>query len=325
MAWKRSATFLRWEKILSRKILRIGTRRSDLALWQANRVREKLLAHYPQMEIALVKIDTRGDSVLDRPLPELGGKGLFTEAIDEQLRNDEIDLAVHSLKDLPTELPGDLLLAAVCDRRWVHDVLIAAGNFTLATLPARSRVGTCSLRRTAQVKILRRDLVILPLRGNVPTRLRKLQNGDYDAIVLAEAGVRRLGLDAHICEVISTEIMLPAPAQGALGIEIRADDVELRQVLAPLNDEAAASETACERSLLQALGAGCQVPVAALARLANGELRCDALVASVDGEKVVRDSIRGPESEAVTLGKKLAQSLWRRGADKILGSVLAMD
>jgi hydroxymethylbilane synthase len=311
---------LQWEKILSRKILRIGTRRSELALWQANHVREKLLARYPSMEVALVKIDTRGDIVLDQPLPELGGKGLFTEEIDAQLRNGEIDLAVHSLKDLPTELPDDLSLAAVCDRRWVHDVLIAAGNFTLATLPSGSRVGTCSLRRTAQVKIVRRDLEILPLRGNVPTRIRKLHDGDYDAIVLAEAGVRRLGLDANICEVIDTKIMLPAPAQGALGIEIRANDAELRELLAPLNDEAAARETACERALLQALGAGCEVPVAALARLTKDDLCCEALVASVDGGKIVRDSIHGPATEAAALGKKLAQSLWRRGADDILAA-----
>jgi hydroxymethylbilane synthase len=308
---------------LSRKILRFGTRRSDLALWQANRVREKLLARHPQLEVVLVKIDTRGDKVLNEPLPELGSKGLFTEEIEDHLRNGNIDLAVHSLKDLPTELPDDLLLAAVCDRRWVHDVLITAGNFTLATLPSGSRVGTCSLRRTAQVKAFRRDLEILPLRGNVPTRLRKLQNGDYDAIVLAEAGVRRLGLDAQISEVLSAETMLPAPAQGALGIEIRSDDAELRRLLAPLNDEAAARETACERALLQALGAGCQVPAAALARLSDGELHCDALVASVDGEKVVRDSIHGIAIEAAALGKKLAQSLWRRGADEILASTTA--
>jgi len=305
---------------LSRKILRIGTRRSDLALWQANQVRQQLLARSPQFEVELVKIDTRGDKVLTQPIPEVGGKGLFTEEIDQQLRRGEIDLAVHSLKDLPTELPDGLMLAAVCDRRWVHDVLIAGGNFTLATLPSGSRVGTCSLRRTAQVKAFRRDLKILPLRGNVPTRLRKLENGDYDAIVLAEAGVRRLGLDAQIREVIATEILLPAPAQGALGIEIRADDLELKQMLAPINDEIAACETASERSLLQALGAGCQVPVAALARVNDGELRCEALVASVYGEKIVRDAITGPAAEAITLGKKLAQSLWWHGADKILGS-----
>jgi len=308
---------------LSRKTLRLGTRRSDLALWQANHVREKLLALYPQLEVVLKKIDTRGDKVLNQPIPEVGGKGLFTEEIDQQLRRGGIDLAVHSLKDLPTELPDGLTLAAVCDRRWVHDVLIAPDNFTLATLPSGSRVGTCSLRRTAQVKAFRRDLEILPLRGNVPTRLRKLENGDYDAIVLAEAGVRRLGFEARIGEVISTEIMLPAPAQGALGIEIRADDAELQNMLARLNDEIAAAETACERSLLQALGAGCQVPVAALAYVKGHEMRCDALVASLDGENVVRDSITGSAADATALGKKLAQALWRNGADKILSNQLA--
>ncbi len=305
---------------MSRKLLRLGTRRSDLALWQANHVRAKLLALYPQLEVELVKIDTRGDKTLNQPIAELGGKGLFTDEIDQQLRSGKIDLAVHSLKDLPVELPKGLALAAVCDRRWVHDVLIAPNNFTLASLPAGSRVGTCSLRRTAQVKAFRRDLEILPLRGNVPTRLHKLENGDYDAIVLAEAGVRRLGFEARIGEVISTQIMLPAPAQGALGIEIRADGAELQNMLARLNEEIAAAETACERSLLQALGAGCQVPVAALARVNDGKLRCDALVASVDGENVVRDFITGSAAEAVALGKKLAQSLWRNGADKILGT-----
>jgi hydroxymethylbilane synthase len=305
---------------LSRKLLRLGTRRSDLALWQARHVREKLLALYPQREVELVKIDTRGDKTLNQPIPELGGKGLFTEEIDQQLRRGEIDLAVHSLKDLPVELPEGLALAAVCDRRWIHDVLIASKNFTLATLPSGSRVGTCSLRRTAQVKAFRPDLEILPLRGNVPTRLRKLENGDYDAIVLAEAGVRRLGFEARIGEIISTEIMLPAPAQGALGIEIRADDAELQNMLVRLNDEIAAAEIACERSLLQALGAGCQVPVAALARVHGRELCCEALVASVDGENVVRDFITGSAAEAAALGKKLAQSLWRNGADEILGN-----
>ncbi len=303
---------------MSRKILRIGTRRSDLALWQANHVRQQLLALHPQIEVELVKIDTRGDKVLNQPIPEVGGKGLFTEEIDQQLRRGEIDLAVHSLKDLPTELPEGLKLAAVSDRRWVHDVLIATGNFTLATLPSGSRVGTCSLRRTAQVKAFRHDLEILPLRGNVPTRLRKLENGDYNAIILAEAGIRRLGLDTHIREVIAAEIILPAPAQGALGIEVRADDVELHKMLTLLNDEVAATETACERVLLQALGAGCQVPVAALARVKHGELCCKALVGSVDGKNVVRDTIIGPATEATALGKKLAQSLWRKGADKIL-------
>jgi hydroxymethylbilane synthase len=291
-----------------------------LALWQASHVREKFLTQYPQLEVELVKIDTRGDKVLNQPIPDLGGKGLFTDEIDQQLRSGKIDLAVHSLKDLPVELPKGLALAAVCDRRWVHDVLIAPNHFTLATLPSRSRVGTCSLRRTAQVKAFRRDLEILPLRGNVPTRLRKLDNGDYDAIVLAEAGVRRLGFDLRIGEVISTEIMLPAPAQGALGIEIRGDDAELQNMLAHLNDEIAAAETACERSLLKALGAGCQVPVAALARVKGRELRCDALVASLDGENVVRDFIIGSAADAAVLGKKLAQSLWRNGADKILGN-----
>jgi hydroxymethylbilane synthase len=309
---------------LSRQILRIGTRRSDLALWQANFVRQQILLRYPRLEVELVKIDTRGDKVLNQPIPEVGGKGLFTQEIDEQLRRGEIDLAVHSLKDLPTELPEGLMLAAVCDRRWVHDVLISNGDFTLATLPAGSRVGTCSLRRTAQVKAFRRDLEILPLRGNVPTRLRKLANSDYDAIILAEAGVRRLGLDTHIHEVITPEIMLPAPAQGALGIETRSDDVKLQQMLSALNDEVAAYETACERSLLQALGAGCQVPVAALARVNGRGLRCDALVASVDGKRIVRDTITGPAAEAISLGKNLAQSLWRQGADQILAAAPEM-
>jgi hydroxymethylbilane synthase len=217
-------------------------------------------------------------------------------------------------------LPEGLAVAAVCDRRWVKEVLIANGDFTLASLPVGSRIGTCSLRRTAQVKAFRRDLEILPLRGNVPTRVRKLENGEYEAIVLAEAGVRRLGLEAHIDEVISLSVILPAPAQGALGIEIRDDDHELRKILEPLNDEIAARETACERALLHALGAGCQVPVAALARVNDQWLHCDALAASIDGGIVVRDSISGAAADAVALGKQLAGSLWRQGADKILAN-----
>lgn len=301
--------------------LRLGTRSSKLALWQANWVAAALQRRFPEIAIELVKINTRGDKTLDVLIPETGGKGFFTEELDHGLLTGEIDVAVHSLKDLPTALPQGLELAAVCNRQWVHDVLLARTACTLDSLAYGARVGTCSLRRTAQLLRHRPDLNILPLRGNVPTRIQKLLAGEYDAIVLAEAGVRRLGLIDHIVQRLPASVMLPAPAQGALGLEVFANNQLAYKFAAALDDFDARAATACERALLNELGAGCQVPVAALAHCEGDELECQALIAALDGSRLVRDSIRGRREEAQALGITLARRLLREGGEEILAGV----
>ncbi len=280
-----------------------------------------LQTRHPELAIDLVKITTRGDKSLGVLIPEIGGKGFFTEELDQGLLRGEIDLAVHSLKDLPTQLPEGLMLGAVCNRKWVHDVLIGRESWTLDGLPYNANVGTCSMRRAAQIKYHRPDLNILPLRGNVPTRIQKLRAGEYDAIVLAEAGVRRLGLDAEIAQVLPVEVILPAPAQGALGIEILADNHAVRHLVAALDEPATRAATACERAVLHELEAGCQVPVAALADIEGKKLSCRALIASLDGARVLRDSIYGGAAEAERLGKILAQRLLQQGGEEILANI----
>jgi hydroxymethylbilane synthase len=306
---------------MMKKNLRLGTRHSKLALWQANWVADALRRRYPEIAVELVKITTRGDKSLEVLIPEIGGKGFFTEELDHGLLRGEIDLAVHSLKDLPTQLPHGLMLAAVCNRKWVHDVLIGREAWTLDSLPYNANVGTCSMRRTAQIKHRRPDLNILPLRGNVPTRIQKLRSGEYDAIVLAEAGVRRLGLENEIAQVLLTEIILPAPAQGALGIEILASNHAVHELIAALDEPQTRATTTCERAVLHELGAGCQVPVAALAECEDGRLHCRGLIAGLDGTRLVRDSVSGSMTEAEKLGRKLAQQLLRNGGAEILKEI----
>jgi hydroxymethylbilane synthase len=298
--------------------IRIGTRGSKLALWQANWVANTLMELHPHLQTELVTISTRGDRALAAIIPEIGDKGFFTEELDQNLLHAKIDLAVHSLKDLPTTLPEGLALGAVCNRTWVHDVLVSRASQSFDALPYGARVGTCSLRRTAQIKYLRPDVEILPLRGNVPARIEKLQKGEYDAIVLAEAGLRRLGLDDHITQVFPATMVLPAPAQGALGIELRADHRLLQDLISPLDEFAARVTTACERALLHRLGAGCQVPVAALAEYQDGLLACHGLIASIDGTHLVRRFIYGRAEEAQALGEALADQLMREGGEAIL-------
>lgn len=302
--------------------LRIGTRRSDLALWQAEWVQRALQQANPGLTTELVKMDTRGDKTLDVLIPELGGKGFFTEELDRALLHGEIDLAVHSLKDLPTELPEGLALGAVCNRRYVSDVLLSGGHrWTLESLPYAATVGTCSLRRTAQLKRIRPDLNITPLRGNVPTRIRKLKAGQYDAIVLAEAGVRRLGLDQEITEVIALELLLPAPAQGALAIEVNTKNTPACRIVAQLDEPEVRAATTCERAFLNCLGAGCQVPVAALATCEDGRLHFRGLIAALEGDRVAQGEIQGEVEEAAALGKLLAEQLLRDGGQEILENV----
>jgi hydroxymethylbilane synthase len=304
--------------------LRLGTRGSDLARWQAEHVAGLLRAARPDIEIGIVVITTTGDRILDAPLAKIGGKGLFTKEIEEALLTHRIDLAVHSLKDLPTILPDGLALAAVLSRTDPRDVWIAASGSKLADAPSGARIGTSSLRRQAQLLHARPDFRVETLRGNVPTRLKRALEGDLDAVVLARAGVERLGFLAHVTEVLSIDAMLPAPGQGALGIETRSEDAGVRALLESLEDPVARVATAAERAFLQALGGGCQVPVGALARsLGDGSstLRLEGMVAAPSGARLLRGSLTGPAESAGRIGEELAARLVGEGAGEILAAL----
>jgi len=299
------------------RVLRGGTRHSQLARWQTARIRDALRQRgVSSDEIA---ITTAGDRDLDRPLPEIGGKGLFTEALEEALRAGAIDFAVHSLKDLPIEPSPDIVVAAVCLRGDPRDVLIARGGHTVHTLPAGATVGTSSNRRSAQLRAVRPDLKVLPLRGNVDTRVRKAQRGDYDGIVIAAAGALRLGLTDAITEYLPTDVMLPAPGQGALAVQCRAADVETRELLAALDEPDVRAATGAERAFLAALGGGCAAPVAALAEVTGGaSVELTGLVAATDGTRVVRVRGAAPLSDAHPLAGRLAEQAIQRGARDLL-------
>lgn len=298
------------------RVLRGGTRRSLLARWQTARIREALLQRGVSSEE--ITITTEGDRILDRPLPEIGGKGLFTEALEEALRAGAIDFAVHSLKDLPVAPSPDIVVAAVCLRSDPRDVLVARGGHTLRSLPLGATVGTSSNRRIAQLRTVRPDLALLPLRGNVDTRIRKAQRGDYDGIVIAAAGVERLGLTGAITEYLPFDVMLPAPGQGALAVQCRASDASTRELLAALDDGDARAATDAERAFLTALGGGCSAPVAALAEIANGSMRMSGLVAATDGTSVIRVKGSCPVAEAPRLATRLAAQAIDRGARDLL-------
>ena len=297
--------------------LRIGSRGSQLALWQANHISALLRERGHQVEIEIIK--TTGDKITDVALAKVGTKGMFTKEIEEALASGRVDLAVHSLKDLPTEVPPDFEIAAITQRENPRDVLVSKKHASIKELPQRARVGTSSLRRQAQLKALRPDLEIYPLRGNVDTRLRKLEAGDYEAIILAAAGVNRLGLTALVKQVIPAEIMCPAAGQGALGIEIRKGDEAIRQHLSFLDDSAARQTTTAERALLNKLGGGCQVPIGAFAELRAKEIHLEGVVAHPDGSLVLRESRDGNDPEL--LGNEVGESLLSRGGDAILQEV----
>src|SRR5881227_1618731 len=271
--------------------LRIGSRGSQLALWQANHISELLRGQGHEVQIEVIK--TTGDKITDVALAQVGTKGMFTKEIEEALAEGRVDLAVHSLKDLPTELSSGFEIAAITTRENPRDVFCSRKYASIDELPRGARVGTSSLRRQAQLKALRPDLEIHPLRGNVDTRLRKLVEGEYDAIILAAAGLNRLGKTDLVKQVIPRDIMCPAAGQGALGIEIRAGDTATRQLLAFLDDANARASTTCERALLNKLGGGCQVPIGAAAEVRQGRLHLDAIVASPDGTKILRESRDG--------------------------------
>jgi hydroxymethylbilane synthase len=299
--------------------LRIGSRGSQLALWQARFIAGWLREQGHTADLEVIK--TTGDQVTDVPLSRIGTKGLFTREIEDALAADRIDLAVHSLKDLPTELPPGFELAAVPAREDPRDAFVSARYPSWHDLPPGARVGTSSLRRQAQLRALRPDLELHALRGNVDTRLRKLASGDYDAIILAHAGLKRLGRIESVRQVLDPGEMCPAAGQGALGIEIREGDAAVRACLAPLDHAAARAAVACERSTLNALGGGCQVPIGVHAQVAGRVIRVQAVVATPDGARIIRLSLEGDAAQPVHVGEELGRELIAAGAGEILKEV----
>jgi len=307
--------------VTARRTLRIASRGSQLALWQSHSVRDTLLARDPDLDIEIEVIRTTGDRILDVPLARIGDRGLFTKEIDEALLSDRADLAVHSLKDVPTRLPEGLEITAIGEREDARDVLIGRSAPTLGQLRPGARVGTSSLRRRAQLKHLRPDLDVVDLRGNLNTRLGRLDAGEYDAIVLAAAGVYRLGWSARITETLPLQHWLPAVGQGALGIVTRGDDAVLGDLLRPAHHLETVIEVGCERAFLRALEGGCQVPIGAFATSIGGRLHLDGLIADPDGHAMIRDRIEGATEDAAALGRELAGRLLGRGGDRILAQL----
>ncbi|RJR22643.1 MAG: hydroxymethylbilane synthase [Nitrospiraceae bacterium] len=301
-----------------RKII-IATRGSKLALWQAEWIKSLLLDINPDFDIELNKIKTTGDKILDVPLAQVGGKGLFVKEIEEAMLRGEADLAVHSMKDVPTDLPAGLHLSAITKREDPRDAFIAGkGIKSLNELPGGANIGTSSLRRICQLLNLRPDLKITQLRGNVDTRLRKVAEGEFDAIILAAAGVKRLGFADRITERLSVEISLPAIGQGAVGIECRVDDVFINDLLKKLNHEETAVCVRAERAFLKKLEGGCQVPIAAYAKLVDGKIVIAGLVGSLDGRTLIKDKLEGAPDKAEYIGTTLAENILAKGARKIL-------
>lgn len=304
-------------------ILRLGSRGSRLALWQAGHVKERLERAHPGLRVEIRILHTTGDRILDVPLARIGDKGLFTKEIDRAILDREVDAAVHSFKDVPTQLAAGLALGAVLEREDPRDVFLPAPGrpAKLAELPSGATVGTSSLRRRAQLLHLRPDLVVEDMRGNLDTRFARLQIGRYDAAILARAGVVRLGREEAIGEVLETPAWLPAAGQGALTVAMREDDAETAALLRPLNDEGTRTATAAERGLLRALEGGCQIPIGALAAHEGQKLRLHGLVASIEGAPLLRGEIIGRPEDAETLGRRLADELLERGAGEILDRI----
>ncbi|MGB7284068.1 MAG: hydroxymethylbilane synthase [Candidatus Acidiferrum sp.] len=300
--------------------LRIGTRGSLLAKWQAEFVRKQLFAG-AGIETEIVVIKTSGDKLQTSPLSQIGGKGIFIKELEEALLEETIDLAVHSVKDIPTDTPSRLMFPAVCRREDVRDCLVAANGTTLASLRRGARIGTGSLRRQAQLRHIRPDLDVRDLRGNVDTRLRKVESGEYEAVMLAKAGLDRLGWSARITETMAPEIFLPAVGQGAIGVECRVRDTEAAEMVAGLDDAETRTAIIAERALLAALHGGCQVPLGAWARIERGELVIEACVCSVDGLQYVKQRAASTPEQATELGGHMATLLMEAGAQGILEEV----
>ncbi|MCG6405128.1 hydroxymethylbilane synthase [Vibrio fluvialis] len=303
--------------------IRIATRQSPLALWQAHYVKDALQAAHPGLEVELVTMVTRGDVILDTPLAKVGGKGLFVKELEVAMLEGRADLAVHSMKDVPVDFPEGLGLVTICEREDPRDAFVSNTYASLDELPHGAIVGTCSLRRQCQLKEARPDLVIKELRGNVGTRLGKLDAGEFDAIILAAAGLKRLKLEQRIHSFIEPEQSLPAVGQGAVGIECRLDDARLRELLAPLSHAETTDRVLCERAMNLTLEGGCQVPIGSYALLEGDDLWLRALVGEPDGSHIVRGEIRGPRQDAERLGVELANQLLANGARDILTKLYA--
>ncbi|MGD8983716.1 MAG: hydroxymethylbilane synthase [Desulfobacteraceae bacterium] len=299
-------------------VIRIGTRGSKLALTQSELIKKEIERVHSNVQVELVRLKTTGDKILDSPLAKIGGKGLFVKEIEEALLNERVDLAVHSMKDVPAELPEGLILATFPAREDPRDAFVSVKYGNLEQLPQGARVGTGSLRRAAQLLHIRPDLKLVPLRGNVDTRLRKLEGGEFQAIILAAAGMRRLGFEERISQLLSTEQILPAIGQGALGLEVRHDDEQTIGLIDFLNDEETQVTVKAERAFLKELEGGCQVPMAAFSRLDSERLDLEGMVAELDGSNVIRDRITGERDEAEDMGVRLARRLLASGADEIL-------
>lgn len=300
----------------------IATRGSMLALWQAEWIKSQLQDIDPDFEISLNKIKTTGDKILDVPLAQVGGKGLFVKEIEEAMLRNEADLAVHSMKDVPTDLPEELHLSTITKREDPRDALFAGkGIKSFHDLPQGAHVGTSSLRRICQLLNVRPDLKISQLRGNVDTRLRKLAEGEYDAIILATAGVKRLGYADRITEILAPELSLPAIGQGAVGIECRVNDEFINNLLSKLDHEETHVCVRAERAFLKKLEGGCQVPIAAYAQLIDGRIVIEGLVGSLDGKTLIKERMEGPPEEAASLGTECAEKLLAKGAKEILDEV----
>ena len=298
--------------------IRIATRKSPLALWQAEHVAAELKKAHPGIEIEILGMTTQGDKILDTPLAKIGGKGLFIKELEQGLLSDQADIAVHSMKDVPVELPEGLHLAVIMQREDPRDAFVSSRFKTIDELPQGACVGTSSLRRQSQLAELRPDLQIKSLRGNVNTRLRKLDEGEYDAIILAAAGLIRLGFQDRITAFIGAERSLPAIGQGAVGIECRTDDERVNRLIAPLHHPETAACVLAERAMNQRLNGGCQVPIAGYAMLESGHLWLRGLVGEPDGSRIIRGEVEGTPAEAEAMGQGLAAQLLEWGADEIL-------
>ncbi|MBD5772734.1 hydroxymethylbilane synthase [Marinomonas colpomeniae] len=299
----------------------IATRESQLALWQANNVKAQLESLYPDLCVELLGMTTKGDQILDSPLSKIGGKGLFVKELETALMDGRADIAVHSMKDVPMAFPEGLSLAVICEREDPTDAFISNHFTSIETLPVGSVVGTSSLRRSCQLRMNRPDIVIKDLRGNVNTRLRKLDNDEYDAIILATAGLLRLEMPDRIRQKMSAETSLPAGGQGAMGIECRTDDLQTINLLAPLQHESTAIRVTAERAVNERLNGGCQAPIACFAILTDDTIWLRGLVGSPDGKTMIQSEIRGHKNDAKSLGVQLADELLARGAGKILDAI----
>jgi hydroxymethylbilane synthase len=307
---------------MSTDLLRIATRKSPLALWQAEHVRARLLECHAGLQVELLTMSTKGDRILDSPLAKIGGKGLFVKELEQGMLEGRADIAVHSMKDVPAELPDGLCIAAILEREDPRDAFVSNEFASIDELPDGARVGTSSLRRQCQLRARRPDLEILDLRGNVGTRLGKLDAGDYDAIILACAGLKRLGLEARITTALVPELMLPAIAQGVIGIECRCDDARVKALIAPLHHAATGQRTQTERAMNATLAGGCQAPVAGYSVIGSAGIELRGLVGRPDGTEIIRGDISGPAQDAEALGKQLADELLSRGAGQILDELL---